>query len=712
VEQDIEQTTLSAFKAVNNAVATWSGNLPLAESLSPTSNNDTLQGAWRIEVVATDSAHDSTGKTTGQVDTAKLAIAWPDSVASLSFKDTVNASDSLGPTSVYLTLKDQDFVKNSTNESITATVVCPGAVPGDSVVGLNFTQSAPGGFYTSAPLVRNTLTPNLQDSALSCPGDSGLVVHYTDPVYSTFYPFAVAQAQTPVANPTGEPFTSALNISLLTGTTGARINYTLDSVFLSPNLLPRPGHPLLYKGPIFIDSSFVVRAVASDTAAVPRFLRSQVSSNRYLLQPAARGYAKDLGRDGIADVVLVFQQSIASRVPDSIDSMYWNDKTPANRRSAYTASNTLSLVDSLTLQASPNPSFAPYVTAIPSDTVNLPPMVNFPLGGYFNGLQVVLDDSVGPVPVLAEKLPSDLRVVAGTVDPDTLIITASEPLDSLPGVNPWQGLFRFRTGVTCTDTGTYSLSQTIPALSELADSIHFKDTTVGGVEQPMFRFLVNPQSGGAVPQLGDCIYLTSNAGFTDLHQNQPGLVGVPLTGAESPVTISNMDGYPPVAGLSGLSAANSSKSIMSKVDAQGNFQWIAPVGFPSSSWAAGDLYNPTVTVTLKDSAAPSAEDPNTITPIPNGISTLQVVTAGKYIAHVHLTDNLGRFVKSWDEQFGFNGELSNPFRTSGSGKLSYLVWDERDSRGQFAGQGVYVWNVVFETPNGQQIMVTRTGLVR
>lgn len=706
VGQDVEQATLATRTTINNAVATWSGTLPLAESISPVIHNGTLEGAWRIEVVATDSAHDSTGKTTGQVDTAKLAIAWPDSLPSLSFKDTVNASDSLGPTSVYLTLKDQDFVHNSTSEAITATALCSGSPSGDSVTGLSFTQSAPGGFYTSGLLVRNTQIPNLQDGILSCPGDSGIVVHYTDPVYSTLSQFAIAQAQTPVANPPGEPFTSAVNISLQTSTAGARINYTLDSSFITPTLLPRPGHPLLYSHSLFIDSSFVLRAVASDTATVPRFLRSQVSSNRYLKQPVARGYAKDFNRDGIADdVVLVFQQPIANQVPASIDSLYWNAKTAENRRSADTTSHTLSLTDSLTLMAAPNPSFVSYVTGLPADTTNPPAMVNFPLGGYFNGLQVDLDDSVGPVAAMAKKSPSDLRTVAGVVDPDTLIITASEPLDSLPGVNPWQGLFRFRTGVTCSDTGTYRNSQTIPTLSEVADSIHFKDTTVGGVQQPMFRFLVNPQGGVAVPQLGDCIYLEANAGFTDIHGNLPGLVGVTLAGAESPVTISNMAGYPPVAGLAPGTATFKADNGTTA------FQWIAPVGFPSN-WTAGTLYTPTVTVTLNDSAAPSAVDPTPITTIPNGISTLQVVTAGKYIAHVHLTDNLGRFVKSWEQQFGFNGELSNPNRTSGSGKLSYLTWDERDSRGQFAGQGVYVWNVIFETPKGQQIMVTRTGLVR
>ncbi len=717
VAQDVEQDTLKTRTVINNAVATWTGNLPLAESLAPAANH-ILEGAYRIEVVATAPAHDSTGQLTGQIDTAKLAIAWPDSVPSVTFKDTVNESDSLGPTNVYLTLKDQDFVHSVNNESITATAVCPGATPGDSVVGLNFTQSTPGGKYASELLVRDTQTPNLQDRVLSCPADSGVVIHYTDPVYSTLSQFVIPQALAPIANPPGGGFSTAASILLQSNTPGARINYTLDTVFLAPTLLPRPGQPFAYQGPVSITNSEMLRAVASDTSASPRFLRSQVSSNRYLKQPAARGYAKDFNRDGLADVVLVFEKPITSVVPDTIDSVYWNTKTPANRRSVNTGSQTLSLVDSLTLKASPNPSFALYTTGLPTDTTLIPGVVSFPVGGYYNGLQVTLDDSVGPVPSMARKLPSDLQVAytdsAGDkiVDPDTLIITASEPLDSNAHLNPWQGLFRFKTGANCSDPSSYTGSQTISTVENLTQ---LPDPTLGGVQEPVFHVVVDNRPGVAVPQLGDCIYLEANSGFTDLNQNLPSLAGVTLTGAESPKIVRNMNGYPPVSGLtpgtSAFKSANGSTSLTTKTDPSGAFQWIAPVHFPSG-WKAGNPYTPTVTVTLSDSADPSTVEAAGVTTIPQGISTLQVVTAGKYIAHVHLADNLGRFVKSWDQQFGFDGELANPNRTSGSGKLSYLAWDERDSHGNIAGQGVYVWNVIFETEHGKQILVTRTGLVR
>ena len=57
--------------------------------------------------------------------------------------------------------------------------------------------------------------------------------------------------------------------------------------------------------------------------------------------------------------------------------------------------------------------------------------------------------------------------------------------------------------------------------------------------------------------------------------------------------------------------------------------------------------------------------------------------------------------------------MGNARRFVPGGLVSYLWWDTRDSKGQMAGQGVYVWKTLFHFQNGkQEVRFTRTGLVR
>jgi hypothetical protein len=92
---------------------------------------------------------------------------------------------------------------------------------------------------------------------------------------------------------------------------------------------------------------------------------------------------------------------------------------------------------------------------------------------------------------------------------------------------------------------------------------------------------------------------------------------------------------------------------------------------------------------------------------------VQVITSSRYVATVNLYDQLGNFVKTWEQKFGYDGELNNPSRITEKGLRSFLVWDELDAKGQRAGQGVYVWKVIFRfDANKQEVRLIKTGLVR
>ncbi len=710
VSQDAESMVQGQKRVINGDLADWRDSIPLGESLAPAANGR-LEGAYRIVVTATAHPHDSTGaELLNQTMTDSVVIAYPDSSGSLNFSDVTNAADPTGPSSLIDTLRDQNFVRVAANDVVTATALCIGSTA-DSVQ-LNFTQ-VPSGGYISDVLVRDIGTPNTTDTKLTCPVDSGVIVKYTDPVYGTQFQQVIQQVLTPVATPPDTFFVAGLNITLQTGTTGALIDYTLDGS------IPLIGPVQQYTGQFSIGTTRNVKALASKVG----YLRSRILSATYLLQPKAlAGYVKDIDRDGAGDlVVLVFERPIPAK-PDTIDTVYWNKEAPGYLHKMYNVTMT---ADSLVLSAVPNPStpFGLYQTGIPDPAH--PPMVKFPLGGYFNGLRVPLMDAMGPIPASARKLPSDLKVAyidangQKIVNPDTLLINTSEPIDSVDqsGVSHFfNTLFRFSSGVSnCAipDTG-----KTTIAVQEIH---HLKDSLTSDGLQSIFQLIVDNRGNAKTPQIGDCIYLDGLTGnFTDFDHNIPGKGGVVLNGGNSKKSIQGLDGYPPVSGLTpgsrAFNLANNSTTGTSTVNTNtsGNIEWVAPQDFPAN-YVAGAPYTPKATHVISDTVV-TATDSKVKESLPKGFSTLQVVTAGgpsgRYIAHVHLSDHLGHFVKSWNQDFGFNGELKNVFRRSNSGVTSFLVWDGRDSKNQLAGQGVYVWSVIFETPNGKETLVRRTGYVR
>ncbi len=336
---------------------------------------------------------------------------------------------------------------------------------------------------------------------------------------------------------------------------------------------------------------------------------------------------------------------------------------------------------------------------------------------------------MGPVLTSAQKYPSDLKTyTVGTetrVNPDTLVVTISEPLAL---ANDYKMLLRFRGSANCSDPSSIQGAvDTVFSLGTATEMTKDEIKQLNG-DTTLMTFKVIVDNTRRTPQIGDCIYLMQTGPFTDVNGNTPGYAGVPLNGGQSVQLIRGVAGYPPVSGLDPNSPAfrsanaapinnvnNGVTATRTGIDpVTGNFQWIPPVNFPTNY--SGAPYTPMATHSMADSAnIPSTETKSyggTFPAIPNGISTVQIIASSRYIAHVHLTDHMGRFVKSWTQDFGFSGEFSNDDRAAYGGKLSYLVWDKRDSKGQLAGQGVYVWNVIFETTKGKETFVTRTGLVR
>jgi hypothetical protein len=136
--------------------------------------------------------------------------------------------------------------------------------------------------------------------------------------------------------------------------------------------------------------------------------------------------------------------------------------------------------------------------------------------------------------------------------------------------------------------------------------------------------------------------------------------------------------------------------------------WFPPNGFDANDPAAFRPY----TVNINDPISNTAESLEPVR-IPESISAVQVVSMEPYIAHITIFDNLGNFLRNSVQAFGFKGELQNTSRNVQKGRVSYLVWDRKDKNGQYAGNGVYVWRVVFQFKGGKQVVqYTRTGILR
>jgi hypothetical protein len=191
--------------------------------------------------------------------------------------------------------------------------------------------------------------------------------------------------------------------------------------------------------------------------------------------------------------------------------------------------------------------------------------------------------------------------------------------------------------------------------------------------------------------------------------------GAVLTGVEGKLVIQEMRGFPPVAGLDPNAASyqiavqdprdGDKKPFATQVGAGWQVLWIPPAG-----WSEGrEPYVMTDFATVEG----SARETNGLQPMPEGLSTVQVIAKAAYVARVSIYDNLGNLVNTSEQAFGGRGELKNMSRAAAKGMAGWLVWDQRDAHGRKAGQGVYVWKVAFRFATGKsEVRYVRTGLLR
>ena len=731
----------------NAATGIWQAVIPVREFPGGVPGNGTVETYYIGEVTASVKSHNRLGLPDGNSVTANLNIAFPDKAETVKIQNCSDPALDITrlTTCISVQVTDQSPTNLAKPDTLYAEIKCDGS--GD-VIGKVALIEQPDGTFKSSNIIKDEGTANAGDANLSCKSTDNITVTYIDEIYGNrvtakagftgdaaedFY-FAnnndLNTKITTIKDGTAPTFTAVVKTSTPTVGVVDQIPVTLTStqgeteIFMAVETGPNTGiftvqvpfgfatTPPVADQKItgFLDpTKAIVSVTIKGTATVPG--TNKTFSSDIAIQPALNivknAYIKDLDGNGRGDhVYLVFSRPV-ELLPTDLTPTYWNQVGPD-------FDNTLKPVLTI-LPGFPNVVVADFsadqfpkgLTSVPTGAL---PTATLPSDNIFGGQKPVIADSMGPVLDSAFIKPFDNRTLvngAKVLGVDTLTVYVSEALKSK---TDWQDLIRFSKPVNgkCTDPAVYATSLPVVPSEQARESTDRKSFTI-----------LIASDKGATPLKGDCVFINVGGVYTDLVGNLPPVYGVPLGGRRPARQIEMLRGYPPVAGVNpenpGFVLANNDNQtdkgseFSTKVGAIYQTQWIPPFGFVQGPvYSAGTPPPPGGLNTLS-----TGTEAQTWTPMPTNIGAVQVISTAEYIAYISIFDNMGNFMRSMTQSFGYHGELTNQERAANRGLASFLVWDLKTSTGQMAGQGVYVWKVIFQFKTGkQEIRYTRTGVTR
>lgn len=725
----------SAKKSGSTGV--WQGSVKLSARPAIKPGNDTADTYVLGDVLGVVTSHSKTGTALTQAKD-NLLVAYANKVPQIIIDGgTPGTKPTREDTAITITVIDQDL--SSAIDTLYTTLSCTDSK--DAFLNLMLIETGPNtGIYKSQVISKSEGAKVSDDGILFCLSRDNIKVVYKDPVYPD-----TKEEQVPIdravdtrihystnADGTGEitsvndltaqsfyavitartPDVTKVDKLTVTFTTAQGESETFEAVETGPATgifivkVPfafvsvgtyNPGNQILEGKITAKETNNLVTAtgsvtVESNTVKRPIDLVASFAATQ-------KAYIKDTDGDGKGDkVYIVFEKRLGS-LPATVVSQ-WNDGALAGKTAtggAITFLNSDSNIIVVDYKSSP---FALGATAPKSGE---PPRAALPQNEIFQGQKPVIEDSIGPIILTAVKKPSNVNTAIAN-DPnfnlDTLVITLSEPLKTAD----FKQMLKFAT--SCDD---YANAKVIEAVNVIV-----------GVEPKPNVYTVIVDKTGEAPSVGNCIFLNTDQGrYTDVPGNVPPEYGVKLEGSDGKNLIQVFRGFPPVAGLD-PNNPNFQVAVQDTRDPkkQGyatpgsvnpwEVVWIPPVGYDPGS----KTLKPYTVGSINDLPTGTRETSTPIT-LPGSISTIQVVSTTAYIAHVSIFDVYGNFVAKSTQIFGGRGELQNQARIVPKGLVSYLFWDTKDSKGQLAGQGVYVWKVQFEFKGGkQEVQYTRTGLMR
>jgi fibro-slime domain-containing protein len=738
--QDSEKVLvrLDLVNKIGSTGGVWFGSIDLMNRPSVTKGNGTAEVYVLGNAHASLLPHFINGTKQTLPVTDDLQIAAPDENPSISIETTGGPNNpTLKRTDTSITVIITDQSLSPVPDTLYFNISCTGSH--DAIIEMMAVETGPNtGIYESSPISKTEGAAG-NDKILQCLSRDFARVTYTDPVYKDVKNVEkeitepVAPTLIFASNPDGTgPITSIsdadadsfyvvvtarnaninavdqVKVTMTTAggesedfvavETGKATNTFIAKVpFRFVTGAPASGNGTL-EGKITSDNTAgVVRATGKIT--VDGQDATGIIDLRAAYDKVVKAYIKDTDGDGKGDKVFIEFENRLPRIPTSATAQ-WNSsketaKTADKAKISLNSDSTVVILDFLSNE------FPQFQTS--QDEAN-PPVATLPDDALFKGQKPVIQDSMGPVVVKAVKHPVNPNLLTrgdATGNRDTLFITLSEPLRTAD----FKQMLKFAG--SCSD---YAKATTITAAEQ--------PQTVAG--DPNTYIVLIDNTTGYSPTAGkDCIFLNGGGQYTDIDRNLPPPVGAKLEGSNGKPRVL-IRGYPPVVGLNPNNPAfqvsvqdsrDSTKGGFAQPDGSGGYAvfWIPPFGFDSKNPSSFDYDDKTrpndVPGTTPEFKGQEA--------IPENISAIQVISNEPYVARISIYDNLGNFLRSSVQSFGYKGELQNGLRNVPGGLRSFLVWDTKDKSGQPAGNGVYVWKVLFQFRGGKQdVQYTRTGILR
>jgi hypothetical protein len=306
---------------------------------------------------------------------------------------------------------------------------------------------------------------------------------------------------------------------------------------------------------------------------------------------------------------------------------------------------------------------------------------------------------VGPVLFSAEIIPPEIKryVLASDparkihTNPDTLVVTLSESIAPGNGDDPWETLFLYTEECSESGTGTPLLLHAAPVVDPF-DSLIIK-----------VPVLITEE--GTKVQVGDCLFPNPVTVYADEAGNRPAALEVEVKGEESEFSNFKTVILRDIIGDPGLELAqfnipqtddiylvDDAGNVIERFGAGSVDQWIPPLYMTDEG---------EIDMTAQESCNPSRKQDTSPRPFPrNCLSAVVVISEEAYTADVNVYDNLGKHIHSSLQKFGYCGEQENLQRAQPGGLMSFLIWNQKNTEGNFVGSGVYIWKVVYKFENG------------
>ncbi|MBF0431018.1 MAG: chitobiase/beta-hexosaminidase C-terminal domain-containing protein, partial [Fibrobacteria bacterium] len=735
-----------------DSIGFWYTAVPLKESMIP-ADNDILELYYNARIIASVTSHYNNGNSGVVVrDTMSVASDYVEAEISLRDKDSDTSLLLRTSENIEIKVEGQDF--SSWKDTIQVNVQCNNSM--DKIDNVLLVEDE-NGVYTGT-LVKHEGSKNPDDSVLNCLAEDDIKVTYLNPVYTDFSSFqfgwkdkenltawfAVADTAPPVEElwqyeykrfmyiiETVSPNQDAVDTLevLLNITNGEtwKINvvetgkYTgrFESEMINYGfaVVPDSENDVLEA---LLDTSEAehVHIVTATVFAGTDTLQSKLMVKASYIAPK-QAWIIDGNSDGWVDSIFIRFKSPVLQLPEQISSIDWpadggNEYTAMREEITYYKTGEDQIDSTLIVVRLDEEQFDSLVTSPLSEN---PPMLTLPEGGLFAGVSINIEDRLGPVIIAAEKHPSDLEYYTDAegrslVNPDTLDVTLSEKINlSYNTILPWDSLVLF-----------YNPNETKLNSKKLVNLL--PPIVVDDKDSLVWRFFVTNTKSIFKPDVSDRIYLSRFAPYTDTSpaKNLPQEIEAVVRGEDSKKIISNSSVFIPIEGLNpgtvdGMNALmifdKNGKVVVHddiKIITDNNgqkqvfFEWFRPKGLQSDG---------TINTKIQMCQEGKTQDEESLSRYPsNCLSAIQIFSRDKYIAEINVFDHLGKFIHSSVQRFGYCGELENTKRKTSQGHVNWLVWNQKDVQGEYVGTGVYIWKVIFRSPEDSREIEYRQGIIR